>query len=660
VIVLLLLYLVLVWAAGFGLTFVSRMPWELEGRLAMGVPLGFGAAAMLTWLLAIPFGMSGLAVALGALALALVLGACWRWTNWREPLRDEGLAMAGRWRGRQALPLAVLLVLGGIFFIPFYAHALELRRDGLYAGYINIWGDWCTHLSMSGYLSGARDLLPPQNPFFSGFRLTYPFLPDFFSGMLLHLGMGLEGSLPLSSAILSMALVVVFFATALRLVGNRWAASIGTLVFFLSGGLGFINILNDAHPSGSGPLAWLGGLLGAIAHPIREYTLDRSSGYQWLNPVLAYLVPQRTTLFGFSLGLLALSLLWYGRARNDRREVLLAGVMLGLLPLLHTATYLDLLLLTGGLAAFDVAVAAVRTKAVALPLKTWLVFFTPAILLAVPQLLLILPPAAYGRSFLQLRFGWLSSASDGSYRLPIALFWLLNTSLLIPLALATFLSDRWGKPGLRRFLLPAWLLFLLPNVVILQPWDWDNTKWFVWWAILASMLAGLALHQLFRRGTYFAAAGALLLFVTTFSGVLDVTRASQKDLGRVSFRLLDNDELAVARWAESKTPEDAIFLTGWKNNHPILILSRRAEVMGYPGWLWTWGLPYPDKRQQDVIAMYKGGVSSESLLKTYRVSYVVVGPQERIEVGANLPYYQSRYPEVYKSPGGTYQVFRVG
>jgi len=127
-----------------------------------------------------------------------------------------------------------------------------MRADGLYAGYVNIWGDWCTHLSMSGYLSGAHGLLPPQNPFYSGFRLTYPFLPDFFSGMLLHLGIGLEGSLPLSSAILSLALVVIFFATALRFVGNRWAAAIGTLVFFLSGGLGFINILNDAHPTGSG------------------------------------------------------------------------------------------------------------------------------------------------------------------------------------------------------------------------------------------------------------------------------------------------------------------------------------------------------------------------------------------------------------------------
>jgi len=660
VILLLIGYLALTWATGFALTFVSRLPWELEGRLAMGVPVGFGAAAMLTWLLAIPFGMSGYPVAAGALVLALVLGACVRWTSWREPLASEAVAMARRWRGPQALPLAALLLLAGIFFIPFYVRALEIRSDGLYAGYVNIWGDWCTHLSMSGYLSGARHLLPPQNPFFSGFRLTYPFLPDLFSGMLLHLGMSLTGSLPLTSAILSLALVVVFYATAVRLVGNRWAAALGTLVFFLSGGLGFANILNDVHPAGVGPFGWLRGLLGAIAHPLREYTLDRAIGLQWLNPVLAYLVPQRTTLFGFSLGLLALSLLWYGRVRRDRHETLLAGIVLGLMPLLHAATYFDLMLLTAGLAAIDVSVSVYRNENAAMAVKNWLTFFIPAVALGAPQLLLILPPVAYGPSFLRIQLGWLSSGATVSYRLPVLIFWLLNTSLLIPLALVAFLSARWGKPGLRRFLLPSWLLFLVPNVVILQPWDWDNTKWFIWWAILASMLAGLVLYQVIRRGPGLAVVGLALFAVTTFSGSLDLIRASQKDLSNVSFRLLDNDELAVADWAQAHTPPDSLFLTGWKNNHPILTMSRRAEVMGYPGWLWTWGLPYPDQRQRDVVAMYKGGPDSESLLKRYGVTYAVIGPQELTEAGANVPYYQSRYSKVYESPHGEYEVFKVG
>jgi hypothetical protein len=653
-------YLVLVWLTGVALTFVSRMPWELEGRLAAGVPVGFGLTAMLTWVLAIPFGMSPSAVVVGAVATAVVLAACVRWTRWREPLRDESAAMVRRWRSRQALPLALLLLLAAIFFIPFYMRALELKPEGLWAGYVNIWGDWCTHLSMAGYLSHARNLLPPQNPFFSGFRLTYPFLPDLFSGMLLHLGMSLEGSLPLTSAVLSIALVVIFYSTALRLVGNRWAAALGSLVFFLSGGLGFFNLLGDARSS-SGTLSdWLRSLATLIAHPVREYTLDRSTGFQWLNPVLAYLVPQRTTLFGFSLGLVVISLLWYGRSRRQLRETILAGILLGMMPLLHTATYFDLLVLAGGLALIDLGVALFGSENLGTAITRWIAFFAPALLLGGPQLLLILPPAAYDHSFLQVQLGWLAAPPGAPYHLSIGVFWLYNTALLIPLSLAAFASRSWGKPGLRRFLAPAWLLFLLPNVLILQPWDWDNTKWFLWWAIPASMLAGLVLYELMRRGPLLAVLGAVLLLVSISAGALDLNRASQKDLPNVSFQLLDNEELRVAGWAQANTPDEAVFLTGWKNNHPILTLSRRVEVMGYPGWLWTWGLPYPQRRQQDVVDMYRGGNRTASLLRSYNVAYVVIGPQERQEIAANVAYYEGRYPRVYRSPTGEYEVFRVG
>jgi hypothetical protein len=676
-------YLLLAAVTGFSLTFVSRMPWQLEGRIAMGIALGLSAAAMLTWLVAIPFGMSGAAVVAGAVLMAVVLAACLRFTGWRDPLRAEAAAAGRRWRRFGSLPLLLVLVPASVFFIPFYLHALEMRPDGLYAGYVNIWGDWCTHLSMAGYLSQARDLLPPQNPFYAGVKLTYPFLPDLLSGMLLHFGLDLPATLPLISAIMSLCLVVIFFSTASRLTGSNWAGTIGTTVFFLSGGLGFLLLFGEVHPTATGALAWLGDFANQVLHPAHEYTLDRTIGYQWLNPVLAYLVPQRTTLFGFSLGLFALSLLWYGRSQGILREVLIAGVILGLMPLFHASTYFDLMLLVGGLCVIDVLWPVVarmvgRSVAMKVPLRHWGAFFVPALVLGLPQIFLILPPAGYHPQFLTLEPGWLAgwalpadfyttgplarflTAPTTQYHLSPVVFWLLNTGLLIPLAGFSLYARSWGKPELRRFLLPAWILFLLPNLVILQPWDWDNTKWFAWWAILASMLAGLVLFHLFRRGPAFALLAMGLLAATTFSGFLDVNRASQKDLANVSFQLLDNDELAVAGWARSDTPQETVFLTGWKNNHPILTMSRRVEVMGYPGWLWTWGLSHPEDRQQDVLTMYRGVDASAGLLKQYRVDYVVIGPQEQgTEIRANVAYYQSQFPMVYRSPTGEYEVYKI-
>ena len=663
-IVLLIGYLALAVAAGFMLTFVSAMPWQLEGRVAAGVVLGLSAAAMLTWLLAIPLGMSGATVAGGAGLLVLVVAACaWR-TDWRPVARAEWFALVQRWRSRAALPLALLLGLSLLFFVPFYTHALELKSDGLYAGYVNIWGDWCTHLAIAGYLSEARHLLPPDNPFFSGVKLTYPFLPDFLSGMLLHLGLGLEASLPLASAIMSVALVVVFYSTAQRLAGDRWAGASAVLIFFLGGGLGFLNLMQGVH-SAPGIGGAISGFTSALIHPAHpcgngqglcEFTLDRSVGFQWLNPVLAWLVPQRATLFGFGLGLIVVSLAWYARSLHSRRDYLIGGVLLGLMPLLHASSYFDLALFFAGLAALDIAWAAARDIRGALsPLVDWAFFLVPAAVIGAPQVLLILPPAAYSHSFLRIQFGWMSVTTD--YHLNVALFWLLNTALLAPLALMAYLLNRGGKPGVLRFLVPGWLLFILPNLVILQPWDWDNTKWFAWWAVFAAVLAAVVISQLARRGPALTALALVLVVVCTASGALDLVRASQRDIPGVSYRLLTTDELRVAEWARTSTPESSIFLTGWQNNHPILTMSRREVVMGYPGWIWTWGLN-DDHRQADIRAMYGGSPATDALLQKYHVRYVVIGPEELDQQngpGANLPYWQAHHRVVFQSQD--YQVF---
>ena len=670
-ILLLIGYLCLASASGFMLTFVSRMPWQLEGRAAAGVVLGISAAAMLTWLAAIPMGMSGATVAVGGVLVLAVGAACARLCSWRSELRAEWAAMASRWRSRAGLPLALLVGLALVFFVPFYTHALELKPDGLYAGYVNIWGDWCTHLAIAGYLSQAHHLLPPDNPFFSGVKLTYPFLPDFFSGMLLHLGLGLEASLPLASGIMSLALVVLFYSTAQRLAGDRWAAAAAVLVFFMSGGLGFLSLVQDTHPLQGGPVGWVSAFVGAIIHPAHacgnnaqqlcEYTLDRSVGYQWLNPILAYLVPQRATLFGFALGMIVVSLAWYARSTGSRREFVLGGLLLGLMPLLHASSYFDLALFFTGLAALDVAVSLfwtpVNGRRTMTLLANWACFLVPAAVIGTPQILLILPPAAYNHSFLRFQFGWMSATTD--YHLNLGIFWLLNTALLIPLALTTYLMGRGGKPGLMRFAAPAWLLFLLPNLVILQPWDWDNTKWFAWWAIFAAILAGVVIARVGRRGPLLAVGAVVLLVATTASGGLDLVRASQRDIPGVSYRLLTTDELHVSEWARTSTPESAIFLTGWQNNHPILTMSYREVVMGYPGWIWTWGLN-DDHRQADVVAMYQGMPQTDTLLRKYRVSYVVIGPEEvdaQNGPGANLAYWQAHYKMVFQSQD--YQVFSV-
>ena len=45
-----------------------------------------------------------------------------------------------------------------------------------------------------------------------------------------------------------------------------------------------------------------------------------------------------------------------------------------------------------------------------------------------------------------------------------------------------------------------WLWFVVPNIIVLQPWPWDNTKFFIFWALLGSVLVGGVLAGLLRAG----------------------------------------------------------------------------------------------------------------------------------------------------------------
>jgi hypothetical protein len=644
VILLLIGHLVLSWAVGVALTFVTRMPWRLEDRVIAGLPLGFAAAAMLTWLVAIPFGMSAMPVMLGALLMALGLGAALRFTGIRSRLRPEVADLVARSRRLEPLPLAILLIGSAVFFLAFYTHALVRQADGLYAGHVNIWGDWTTHLSLTGYLAVAQNLLPPENPFYAGTHITYSFLPDFHSGILTHLGLSLPDSLAVTSAILSIALVGVFYGTALRLTGLRWAAFAATLIFFVGGGLAFTWLPGDINATGDGIGGLVGGIAQLVAAPPHDYTWATDSGVWWRTPFVAFLMPQRTVLFGWALGLIALSILWHGWRNRERQEMLVAGALVGLLPLFHVATYADLAIFSIGLALLSIT-----------RIKDWLAFALPAVVLGLPQVLMILPPPEMRHGFGGVQLGWMASTTGRSDN--ILWFWIFNTALLIPLAISALVVRGWAPAGLRRFLLPAWLLFVIPNVYVLAPWDFDNTKFLMWWAMPAAILAGLALARLAGLGRALAVVAVLLLAVQVTSGALDLDRAVQFRLQ--GLRYLDNDELAVASWASAHTELDSVFLTGWQNNQPILTLSQRVEVMGFPTWLWSWDIDYRG-RQQDVIAMFQGGPQTDLLLSRYNVRYVVIGPHELSDVGANLAYFKGRYPVAYLSPTGEYEVFRVG
>jgi hypothetical protein len=634
-------------AAGFGITYLSGVPLNFEERAVFGTVLGAMAVAGVSFLaslvvrdVAVFTVLVGLAAAVAAATVGLIgarsqVAADWsdarrRWTS---PWRTLG----------HPWPLLAILVLCGAWTVHFFHQAYVYTPSGLYAGYVNIWGDWAAHLSFAGSFAYGHNF-PPEYPIDPGRRLGYPFMIDFYAADLVPLGLSLTEALTATSAMLGLALPGVIYLAAVRFTAGRAAAAIAVFVFLLSGGLGFVYLLGDIRRSG----------LGVFGTLPREYTLNRDVDLQWLNPVLAYIVPQRSTLFGFSLALILLVLLWIAlRDRLGWRPFLFAGVLAGVLPIFHVHAY-------GTVIALPAFWALLNLR------REWIAFFVPALVVGIPILLWMWPPdntsvcgdlPSIDRYCIQP--GWLTWTDwqrNGVWLFPFyfAGFWIWNTSLLLPLSMAGHALLRWFPTAFPNWFAPMWLWFVVPNVIVLQPWVWDNTKFFIFWMLLASIVVGGVLAGLLRggAGSAIVAVGAIVLLC--LSGALDLSRASDYEVSTNLFT--DAGGLKVAAWVRHNTSPTAIFAVADEHNSPIPTLAGRRELIGYPGWLWTYGLADYVKKAEDLKLILDGDPSAMDLVRKYHVNYVMIGPQE-VPRGASRAYWDEHGTLVYED--GSYAVYRV-
>jgi hypothetical protein len=220
--------------------------------------------------------------------------------------------------------------------------------------------------------------------------------------------------------------------------------------------------------------------------------------------------------------------------------------------------------------------------------------------------------------------------------------------------IAAHVLRRWFAADFPTWFAPMWLWFIVPNLIVLQPWVWDNTKFFVFWALLGSVLVGGVLAGMLRRGPVGAIAAAVMLVLLCLSGALDLARASDFRVSAVQFT--DAGGLQVAAWVRDHTSPTATFVVADEHNSPIPTLAGRRVLIGYPGWLWTYGLPdYAQKGTDDKLIL-GGDPSTPVLVAKYGVDYVMIGPQE-ISRGASRAYWDEHGTKVYDS--ASYVVYQT-
>ncbi|MDX2034402.1 MAG: hypothetical protein SF339_27250 [Blastocatellia bacterium] len=626
----------------------SLSSWFLGERLSLRVRASIGAVvglALLSWtgfLIALLVGMGSLSIGLTVgLFLLLFLWLVRRVGRERVSVAI-GEAFGRGWDGGE------ILYVGGwsLLLIALFSRVVMFDADGLHTAPANNFGDLPFHFSVITSFAYGENL-PPQNPIFAGMKFTYPFLIDFLTAFFIRCGADWRVAFFVENFALSLALVGLLEFLTMRIFGNRLAARLAPVLFLFNGGLGFVNFFRELYDP-------IGDRLQFLTHLPKAYTMNNSlmtsAGeipLRWGNVFTTLLIPQRSMLFGLPIVAMILALWWMAVAEDGeggdaapaiggfsrrRRLLLAAGVLAGMLPMLHAHGF------------FSVAIASVP-MALLFFSWDWLAFFLPTGLLALPQAL-YLRGTPVKIKLAERLFHWEAGEAN-----PL-LFWAVNFGVLIAALLAALLLKRYTDARQARFYPPFVLWFLVPCIWMLAPWGWDNIKVFVYWALASVPFAAMLLSSLFTGRRVLRPLAAGLLAALTLSGAIDVFRA----LSPVeNLQLFSREEMEVAELLRQRTPPRAVILHAPIHNSTVA-LSGRQSVLGYPGHLWTHGIEY-GPREQEIRLIYKGGSDSLDPLARLGVDYLIIGPRERAELAPDEADFAARYPLVIEHEG--YRVFRI-
>ncbi len=604
----------------------------LVSRLAYGTATGLVALAGIGFILANFVGIVPGALGAGVV-VALPLGAFARPAVRARVVRDMRATLGSVLPARRDSmlstygPLVYTAVLTVFLWFAFDRVILE-EGGALLTGYVNNLGDLPFHLQVTSSFAYGQNF-PPEDPTYAGTGFAYPYLSDFLAAMFVGLGAGFRDAFFVQNLLVGLALVGLLFRFAHVLTGDRLAAFLAPVLVLLSGGLGWVAFLQDARLGEQGIVAALGSLT-------QDYTIVGDGPFRWGNAITTLLVTQRSLLFGLPVALTVFVLLWKlvhtdpppttrpSLRADHTRLALAAGVLTGSLPLVHAHSFVVVM----G-TAFFVGVLFLQWRE--RRWVPWSIYVIAALALALPQIWWSTHDSiANAGTFFGFELGWDHGDEN------IAWFWLLNTGLFIPLAvIAAFWPGR--QPIASRSLLLfsaafiAW--FVVPNVMKLAPWVWDNIKVLFYWFVGFVPLVALLLARALRAGPGWRAAGLGAVLSMTLAGGIDVWRvlSSQTELAE-----FDRDGIAIAAVVRESTPPRSLILHAPTYNPPVFLTGRRS-LLGYTGYIWAHGLPYLD-READIKRIYAGEDGADDLLEQYAIEYILVSPIERASMTVNDGY----------------------
>ncbi|MDO4484400.1 MAG: hypothetical protein Q4C54_08220 [Clostridia bacterium] len=621
-------------------------------RLWLGCSAGL---LMMMWLPALcayvlRFSVTAHMAALGLLALVTFL--CYLGRD-KRPVRP--------WDEKETaqLRLLVIVVLPLTFLSAFlqYTHNFRIAADGSWHVGQSTYGDLPMHTS---FITGmVNSTFPPEYSFYPGHKLSYPYLTDSLSSTFYLFGMSLQLAICVPGTLMMLLCFAGVMLLAREMTTGKKAALLATLLFFLNGGLGFLYDFDQAAGRAADGSSVLMGRLNTILTGFYKTPTNQPdpNNLRWSNVIVDMMIPQRTLLGGWCVGIPCFYLLYTAFDPHKREHLgglrarLMLGVWAGLLPLVHTHTFLALGLCSAGMLVYDLIAEKGRKDT----LLRYLPYALCAVVLAAPQLILDTFAQTFqsagaegsGNSFLRLQFNWVNNPNGQGMRDFYLWFYIKNIGLpFILLVLALFERDS----RQRRMFAGALAIILAAELVRFQPNEYDNNKLFyLAWLICAMVAANYCAvlwHRLqgLRGRKVMAFAAAVVMFL---SAGLTIARECVSD-----YQAFSRDSVAAGMYFRDNTPEDAMVLTGTQHLNPVNAIAGRRIVCGPDLWLYWHGFNTTE-RKLDLADFYADPAGSAHILQKYGVDYIYVSSYERSEYEIDMNALNALYPVIFSNNEAT-------
>jgi hypothetical protein len=591
---------------GAAIVWWIRLPLYPFEAVALAVVLGLFGWTWLAFLTSLVLPYSFAIPLTAGLSAGVSVVLCWD-LRWRA--RPFWSMLEGGWSGWVLWGVATLATTGVLGWL-FWTHCLVSDPTGVYSAG-STWADFGFHASIVSHLA-VVDEVSLDLPLASGARMTYPFLIDFLSALYLRDGWSLHLSLFLPGVLLALTCCQLMISFSLRLFGHVGAAVISLAVVLMTGTAAGLRLAYaEWRQSGQSLLEFLSTLP-------RDYSaLDTENG-QVTNLVANAMLPGRSILFGLGVGLCVLILMHSAHhlalkdpdARQPGlRYLLMAGVLIGLLPMAHPHTFI----VCGVVLAALIVEAALRLRRV-----PWshLAAAGVALLLAVPQLAWQ-QLANGGGTGGRVRLGWMVRPEESIWA-----FWWTNFGLMgIFFVALPFLLLR---PVWRHYLvwyLPFLAILVMTHIYVFQPFEYDNLKLIYYVYVMAGLFAGFLIIQVYRASRWNLALLLPAVIIVAVPGLLSIIHEFQ-----MRYQFASTADVALAGWVRTHTAPDDVFIATDRPNQPVATLAGRPIVLGYRGWLFAWNLPYT-QRETAVAAALQGRID-DPMVRRFHPDYLVVATNE--------------------------------